>query len=81
MNSLFSIYIKVSKELKNDLEILVGQTVFKLQIKGDQYCTNDLACVHFDANVDFLGQVYNVIMPVVDFKEVLIAFRCITKYA
>ena len=29
---------KKSKELKNGIEILVGQTVFKLWIKQSKYC-------------------------------------------
>ena len=50
------------KELKIDIEILVGQAVFKLQIKTvkmlclDQQLKNRLAYLNFDAIFEFLGQ-------------------------
>ena len=50
------------KELKNGIEILVGEAVLKLQIKTvkmlclDQYLKNRLAYLDFDAIFEFLGQ-------------------------
>ena len=50
------------KELKNGTEILVGQEVFKLQIKTvkmlvlDQKLKKRLAYLNFDAIVEFLRQ-------------------------
>ena len=50
------------KELKNGIEILVAQAVFKLQIKTvkilflDQWLKNRLAYLDFDAIFEFLGQ-------------------------
>ena len=53
---------KLFKELKNSIEILAGQAVFKLQIKTikmlflDQQLKNRLAYLNFDATFEFLGQ-------------------------
>ena len=50
------------KELKNGIEILVGQTIFKIQIKTvemlllDQKLNNRLVNLNFDAIFEFLGQ-------------------------
>ena len=50
------------KELKSDIEILVGEAVFKLRIKKvkllllDQLLKNHLAYLNFDAIFEFLGQ-------------------------
>ena len=50
------------KELKNGIETLVGQAVFKLQIKTvrmlflDQKLKNHLTYLNFDAIFEFLGQ-------------------------
>ena len=50
------------KELKNGIEISVGQAVFKLQIKTfkmlflDQLQNNRLAHLNVDAIFEFLGQ-------------------------
>ena len=53
---------RLFKELKNDIEIVVGQAVFKLHIKtvkmlfSDQLLKNHLAYINFDAIFEFLGQ-------------------------
>ena len=53
---------KLFKELKNGIEVLVGQAVFKLQIKTvkmlflDQKLKNRLAYLNFDAVFEFFGQ-------------------------
>ena len=53
---------KLFKELTNGIEILVGRTIFKLQIKTvkmlylDQQLKNRLAYLNFDAILEFLGQ-------------------------
>ena len=55
-------YKELSKELKNGIDILVGQAVFELQIKTvkmlllDQKLKNRLAYLNFDAIFEFLGQ-------------------------
>ena len=58
----YASYKELLKELKNGIEILVGQEVFKLQIKKvkmlflDQLLKNRLAYLNFDAIFEFLGQ-------------------------
>ena len=58
----YAFYKELFKELKNGIEILVGQAVFKLQIKKvkmlflDQLLKNRLAYLNFDAIFEFLGQ-------------------------
>ena len=38
MHLMYASYIKLSKELKNGIEILVGQVIFKLWIKQLKCC-------------------------------------------
>ena len=58
----FASYKKLFKELKNGIEVLVGQALFKLQIKTvkmlflDQQLKNRLAYLNFNAIFEFLGQ-------------------------
>ena len=54
-------YSKVSKELKNGIEILVGQACFKViernsQNVVDQWLKDHLAYLIFDAIFELLGQ-------------------------
>ena len=71
---------KLFKELKNGIEVLVGQAVFKLQIKTvkmlflDQKLKNRLAYLNFDAVFEFFGQFYFKMHKLL-FKKMLIILR------
>ena len=59
---LYASYSKLSKELKNSIEILVSQTVFKLWIKTAKMLFGSITQeplglpLNFDAIFEFLGQ-------------------------
>ena len=58
----YASYEKLFKEFKYGIEILVGQAVFKLQIKtvkmfvSDQKLKKNLTYLYFDAILELIGQ-------------------------
>ena len=76
---IYASYSKLSKKLKNGIEILVGQVVFKLWIKTvkmlfGSITQKHLAYLNFDAIFEFLGQ-FTITCTYYFFKNILIILR------